>query len=38
MIAFCLRDQILEKTTAAKVARDDDREAPYTNAAFERDQ
>jgi hypothetical protein len=37
-IAFYLLDRILGKTTGAKVAPADDREAPYSDAAFELDQ
>jgi hypothetical protein len=37
-IAFYLFDRILGKTTGSKVAPADDREAPYTDAAFELDQ
>lgn len=37
-IAIYLCDRILGKTTGAKVAPADDREAPYTDAAFELDE
>ena len=36
--AFYLCDRILGKTAGAKVAPADDREPPYTEAAFELDQ
>jgi hypothetical protein len=36
--AVYLCDRILGRTTGAKVAPADDREAPYTKAAFELDQ
>ena len=36
--ALYLCDRILGKTTGKKVASADDREAPYTDAAFELDE
>jgi hypothetical protein len=36
--ALYLCDRILGKTTGTKVAPADDREAPYTDAAFELDE